>query len=249
MELNPYTVVGPANDKDERALRQDLDDAAREAFESAEDRDAWVRGVTVLVRNAEADTGATEWREVGTAEVRQENAFQAITFDPVTATHVKLRVDTNWGGERSKLGRMKVLTAPVAGAATDVANVGFKPNIGWQFLAYLLLTAAEIMVSITSLEFAYTQAPRKMKSFIMGIYFLGVSLGNLFTSAVNKVIQNEDGSSKLEGASYYWFFTILMVITAVIFVFVAMRYKGQRFVQGEDAEHELEAEAEAEGSV
>ena len=110
---------------------------------------------------------------------------------------------------------------------------GYKPNIGWQFLAYVLLTSAEVMVSITALEFAYTQAPKSMKSFIMGIYFLGVALGNLFTSAVNSFIQNEDGSVKLEGASYYWFFTGLMAITAVVFIFVALRYKGRTYVQGE----------------
>ena len=108
------------------------------------------------------------------------------------------------------------------------------PNLGWQFLAYLVLTTAEVMVSITALEFAYTQAPKAMKSFIMGIYFLGVSLGNLFTSGVNFFIQNDDGSTKLEGASYYWFFTVLMVITSIAFVFSATRYQGRRYVQGSD---------------
>lgn len=107
------------------------------------------------------------------------------------------------------------------------------PNIAWQFLAYIILTAAEVMVSITSLEFAYTQAPRKMKSFIMGIYFLGVSLGNLFTSGVNYFIQNADGSTKLNTVQQYWFFTALMGATAIIFVLYAQFYKGRTYVQGE----------------
>ena len=107
------------------------------------------------------------------------------------------------------------------------------PNIGWQFLAYIILTAAEVMVSITSLEFAYTQAPRKMKSFIMGIYFLGVSLGNLFTSGVNFFIQNADGSTKMTTVQYYWFFTALMGATALAFVVYAQFYKGRTFMQGE----------------
>ncbi len=111
-------------------------------------------------------------------------------------------------------------------------DAGALPNIGWQLLAYVILTSAEIMISITSLEFAYTQAPKRMKSFIMGIYFLGVSLGNLFVSLVNVVIQNDDGSTKLEGASYYMFFTVAMLITAVAFVFFAMIYRGRTFVQG-----------------
>ena len=41
-----------------------------------------------------------------------------------------------------------------------------------KLLAYVVMTAAEVMVSITALEFSYTQAPRKMKSFVMGVFFL-----------------------------------------------------------------------------
>lgn len=111
-------------------------------------------------------------------------------------------------------------------------QAGFTPNVGWQFIAYILITSAEVMVSITSLEFAYTQAPKKMKSFIMGIYFLGVSLGNLFAAGVNYFI--ETGAVTLDGASYYWFFTGMMTVVAVIFVFYSMFYKGRTFVQGVD---------------
>ena len=90
------------------------------------------------------------------------------------------------------------------------------------------------MVSIVCLEFAYTQAPKTMKSFIMGIYFLGVSLGNIFTAAVNFFIQNDDGTSKLAGANYYWFFTIGMLVTSVLYVVWSQFYRGQTFIQGEE---------------
>ncbi len=102
---------------------------------------------------------------------------------------------------------------------------GLTPHITWQLFAYLLLTSAEVMVSITCLEFSYTQAPKTMKSFVMAFYFLSVAIGNLFTSAVNFFIQNNDGSSKLAGADYFWFFTGLMFIAAVLFLFVSHRYK------------------------
>jgi POT family proton-dependent oligopeptide transporter len=112
-------------------------------------------------------------------------------------------------------------------------TAGDKPSIAWQFLAYLILTAAEIMVSITCLEFSYTQAPKKMKSFIMAVFLLSVSLGNAFTAVVNKLIQNPDGSSKLAGANYYWFFTIAMLVTAAMFIPVAKRYRVQSYIQDE----------------
>ena len=104
-------------------------------------------------------------------------------------------------------------------------DAGLTPSILWQILAYVLLTSAEVMVSITCLEFSYTQAPATMKSFVMAFYFLSVALGNLFTSAVNFFIHNTDGSSKLAGADYYWFFTGLMLITAVLFLWVSQRYQ------------------------
>ena len=70
-------------------------------------------------------------------------------------------------------------------------NAGHLPNIIWQLLAYVFLTAAEVFISITALEFSYTQAPKKMKSLILGFFLISVSMGNLFTAGVNHFIQNE----------------------------------------------------------
>ncbi|MGZ8226133.1 MAG: POT family MFS transporter [Methylococcaceae bacterium] len=110
---------------------------------------------------------------------------------------------------------------------------GLTPNIIWQLLAYLLLTSAEVMVSITCLEFSYTQAPKTMKSLIMAFYFLSVAVGNLFTSAVNFFIHNDDNTSKLAGADYFWFFTGLMLITAILFLFTSRYYREQAYFQDE----------------
>ena len=68
-------------------------------------------------------------------------------------------------------------------------DAGQSPSIAWQFLAYGLLTASEVMVSIVGLEFAYTQSPRKMKSFIMGLYLLSVFAGNALTGIINLYIE------------------------------------------------------------
>ncbi len=72
---------------------------------------------------------------------------------------------------------------------TQIAG-GELPNIIWQIAAYVVLTAAEVFISITALEFSYTQAPQKMKSLILGFFLMSVSLGNLFTAGVNHFIQN-----------------------------------------------------------
>ena len=110
---------------------------------------------------------------------------------------------------------------------------GLTPNIGWQLPAYALLTAAEVMVSITALEFAYTQAPVHMKSVIMSVYLLSISAGNLITAGVNFFIQNPDGSVKLQGADYYLFFTGLAMAASLLFVFVARKYQEKTYLQAE----------------
>ncbi|MDQ6987326.1 MAG: hypothetical protein Q9M25_05945 [Mariprofundaceae bacterium] len=107
---------------------------------------------------------------------------------------------------------------------------GLTPHIGWQILAYVVLTSAEVMISITCLELSYTQAPKKMKSFVMAFFMLSISVGNLFTSAVNFLIENPDGTSKLDGADYYLFFTGLMLIAAIAFTFASRFYKGERYI-------------------
>jgi proton-dependent oligopeptide transporter, POT family len=115
---------------------------------------------------------------------------------------------------------------------TQIA-AGLRPNIGWQIPAYALLSAGEVMVSITGLEFAYTQAPKHMKAIVQSLYLLAVSAGNLFTAVVHWFIANPDGSVKLQGAAYYNFFAGLSIVAAVIFALVALRYKEVTHLQDE----------------
>jgi POT family proton-dependent oligopeptide transporter len=112
-------------------------------------------------------------------------------------------------------------------------DAGETPHIIWQILAFAVLTVAEVMVSVTHLEFAYTQAPKKLKSLVMCTYLWAVALGNLLTAAVNFLIINRDGSVKLKGASYFYFFTAIMLVTSVLFVFFARFYKGRTYIQDE----------------
>lgn len=114
-------------------------------------------------------------------------------------------------------------------------DAGETVNIIWQLGGYMIITAAEVLVSITALEFSYTQAPKRMKSLVMGGFLMSVAIGNLFTTAVNVFIQNPDGSSKLDGPAYYLFFAAAMTLTAVLFVPVAVWYKERTYIQDESS--------------
>lgn len=110
---------------------------------------------------------------------------------------------------------------------------GKTPNIAWQLPAYVLLTSAEVLTSITALEFSYTQAPPVMKSAVMALFLCSVSLGNAFTALVHYAIRNPDGSSRLTGVQYYLFFAVLAFVASLIFIPVARRYREHTYLQNE----------------
>ena len=97
-------------------------------------------------------------------------------------------------------------------------------SILWQFFPYLIMTQAEVMVSITGLEFAYTQAPTRMKSTIMGFWLLSVSLGNKLTAVVTKL-------PDMDLLTSFWVFAGLMGVAAVLFGIRAAFYKYRYYTQ------------------
>jgi len=122
--------------------------------------------------------------------------------------------------------------ALIAWVQVQIDN-GVMMNISWQILGFVLLTAAEILVSVSSLEFSYTQAPNTMKSFILSFWLIAVAIGNLFTALVNLFMKRDDGTLLLQGADYFWFFTLLMFIASVLFYMINRNYKEERFVQNQ----------------
>lgn len=106
-------------------------------------------------------------------------------------------------------------------------TTGDKINVMWQFFPYLVITMAEVLISITGLEFAYTQAPRAMKSSIMSIWLLTVFFGNLITAYVSKVNFFPTAST-----GYFMFFAVLMALFAGIFWFMGTRYKMKNYMEG-----------------
>lgn len=91
-------------------------------------------------------------------------------------------------------------------------------SILWQLLPYAVLTLAEVLVSVTGLEFAYSQAPPAMKGTIMSLWSLAVSAGNFLVSIISAM-------KFFTGASQFFFYAGLIFVAAVIFGLIARRYK------------------------
>ena len=178
--------------------------------------------------------------EVLPAQIQAANPLLVMLLIPLFSYAVYPAIDRIWRlTELRKIAIGMFLTVLAFAIPTWLQvqiDQGGTPSIVWQLLAYVVLTSAEVMVAITCLQFSYTQAPRTMKSFVMAFFMMSIAAGNLFTSAVNFFIQQEDGGSKLAGAEYYEFFTLLMLVTATLFVLGARFYKGDTYLHEELSE-------------
>jgi POT family proton-dependent oligopeptide transporter len=103
-------------------------------------------------------------------------------------------------------------------------GTGARPSVLWQAAPYLVITLAEVLVSTTGLEFAYTQAPREMKSTIMSFWNLTVTFGNLITAGVSAL-------NVFHGPMQYLFFAGLIFFAATVFALLAARYVVVEFFQ------------------
>ncbi len=117
-------------------------------------------------------------------------------------------------------------------------DAGQHPSVWWQIFAYVILSAAEVLVSITGLEYAYTQAPISMKSTMSAIWLLTVAVGNYFVAYVNNSISNGGFFSKYTGANYYWLFVGIITVVTVIYLFVSPRLKERNYISDPDIDNE-----------
>jgi proton-dependent oligopeptide transporter, POT family len=116
------------------------------------------------------------------------------------------------------------LSFAIVALAQQRIDDGERVHVGVQLLAFLVLTLAEVMVSITGLEFAYSQAPRRMKSLVMGFWLLAVSFGNILVALLARF-------QDLPRVQFFWTFAGLMLGAAALFGIRAAFYRYQTFTQ------------------
>jgi POT family proton-dependent oligopeptide transporter len=176
-------------------------------------------------------------------QVQSANAILILVFIPLFAYGiypiVERFVDLT---PQRKIGAGMFLLIPAFVIAANLERqivAGVKPSVWWQLLAYAIVTAAEILVSVPALEFAYTQAPRKMKSLIMAAYLAGsISFGNVIAGFVIRLFKLDSISAHVTGVNspnYYWAFVGLIVVAGLIYVVVASAMPSKDFIIDESA--------------
>uniref|UniRef100_A0A674E7D5 Solute carrier family 15 member 2 n=1 Tax=Salmo trutta TaxID=8032 RepID=A0A674E7D5_SALTR len=104
------------------------------------------------------------------------------------------------------------------------ADYGISPNksannvhIAWQIPQYALMTAGEVMFSITGIEFSYSQAPANMKSVLQAGWLLTVAFGNVIVLIVAE-------GAGLDQWMEFLLFAGLLVAVCIIFSIMAYFY-------------------------
>ncbi len=114
-------------------------------------------------------------------------------------------------------------------------------SIVWQVVAFVVITVAEILISVTGLELAFTAAPQSMKGFVTSLWLVTVGMANLFIATpVTQMYPGKPGTFSLFGVKlfevpkfgtagdYFLFLTVSMLVVAAVFFFVARRFNASQ---------------------
>ncbi|XP_066930384.1 solute carrier family 15 member 2-like isoform X2 [Clytia hemisphaerica] len=150
--------------------------------------------------------------------------YQLVVLDQDTGDDIPVSVS-----ERLKLGTFGAytitLTRPMheKSASKLVAHlyedvVSTSVHRIWQLPQYIVITAGEVMFSVTGLEFAYSQAPPSMKSVLQACWLVTTAFGDLIVVilSLSKPVDGVEKEMFLYGG--------VMLVVAIIFAIMSYFY-------------------------
>nr|XP_013816147.1 PREDICTED: solute carrier family 15 member 2 isoform X6 [Apteryx mantelli mantelli] len=90
-------------------------------------------------------------------------------------------------------------------------------HMAWQLPQYLLISAGEVMFSITGLAFSYSQSPASMKSVLQAGWLLTVAFGNAFVLIIAQ-------AAPMAQWAEFVLFTVLLFAVCIIFSIMGYFY-------------------------
>jgi len=112
--------------------------------------------------------------------------------------------------------------SPNFGYEVYVNTKANKYAIFWQIPQYIIITMGEIMVSVTGLAFAYSQAPESMKAVLQSGWLLTTFVGNAIVVIVTEAQHGSE--SQLKHSQELFLFAGLCLICAILFAYLATGY-------------------------
>ncbi|KJH53369.1 POT family protein [Dictyocaulus viviparus] len=129
---------------------------------------------------------------------------------------------------KALMGSAKVLHVHSNSSQQDYHEL-VRPNtvsILWVLPQYFVITLGEVLLSVTGLEFAYSQSAPNMKSVLQALWLLTVFMGNVIDMGIS-------GTHIIpEPAMEFFFYASLMILTMAVFIMLAVQY-----TYAQDVEH------------
>jgi solute carrier family 15 oligopeptide transporter 1 len=109
----------------------------------------------------------------------------------------------------------------------------FTVHMLWQILQYILLSTAEVLVNITGLMFAYSQAPKRYKTVMTALWLLAVAAGDLIVVLIAETRLVKDQALE------FVLFAFFMAFGSFIFGILAIQYKEYKPNNTHSEDHQL----------
>lgn len=132
-----------------------------------------------------------------------------------------------------------VLSALVQ-AMIDGAEAAGEPKIPvmWMLPQYIVITAAEILVSTIGQAWMFSQAPETMRATMLAFWFASVGIGDVLAGVLYSALEH------LPQQAFFWLFACLMGLAAVLYLILAASY-----TPSESALRRARAEAAAQAAA
>src|ERR1035437_1482332 len=164
--------------------------------------------------------------DIGAEQMQSMNPLIVMLLVPLFTLGIYPRL----GRFASPLRRMAYGMFLAAGSYLIVAalqkqiEAGAQLSVLWQTAPYIVLTAAEVLISTTGLEFAFREAAPELKSIIMSFWLLTVAFGDLLVAAITKIFANGTGESSVS-TNRFLLYAGLTFIVAILFSLIATTYR------------------------
>lgn len=119
-----------------------------------------------------------------------------------------------------------------------------KVNVFWQLPQITVLSIAEILLSVTGLEFAYSMSPNRLKAFVTALFLSTTAIGDSFSGILfSTVFAHMNMSTVMHVCA------LLMLVNLWMFCKVASWYENQTFPHGDHRYLSTEVELSTHQSV
>lgn len=98
----------------------------------------------------------------------------------------------------------------------------FRVSLLYQIAPYVMISISEVMLSITTLDFAYSMAPDNMKSIVLAMNSIVVALGNMLTIVLESIHMFDNQ------AHDFLFYASIMTVDMMIFAIIGYYFKPRK---------------------